>query len=117
MKCIPECGYKEKPDNLPRLTRHLGECLDHGACKKLEKDPAVIWKDGEFTVVKKTTKKDRVFEVKVIKKEKLQLTDAQIKTQADYVKKPQVTQGGVSDNLTKPAAKRLKAELPEELQA
>lgn len=61
MKCVIECGYQQKPDNLEVLSKHLEQCLISGACSTLEKGPYVIWKDGEFSVVSKVTKKDRIF--------------------------------------------------------
>lgn len=61
MKCLNECGYQQKPDNLTVLTKHLEQCLSSGACKGLENGPFVIWKDDEFSVVDKVTKKDKIF--------------------------------------------------------
>ena len=115
MKCIPSCGYSEKPDNLTKLTRHLEDCLDHGACSKLKKDPFIVWKDGEFTVSPKVTKKDRVFEVSLKKKETLKLKETQIKKVTEYAREVRVSPGTVSDNIAKPAKKRLKADIPDEL--
>jgi hypothetical protein len=83
MRCIDECGYKQKPDNLEILTRHIEECLAYGACQRLTKDPFVIWKDGEFAVVKKVTKKDKIFPITLIKKEAVELTEDMIKTIAE----------------------------------
>ena len=118
MKCIPSCGYSEKPDNLKRLTRHLEDCLSTGACSRLPKDPFVIWKDGEFTVATKKTKKDRVFDVVLVKKEALELKPTQIKTPSEYRKKPEITQGTIEETVrTKKPVKKLKAKLPDELQA
>lgn len=75
MKCLPECGYNEKPDNLQRLERHLQECLSDGAFSKLDVKPTVIWKDGEFTVVTKFGKKDQVFEVNPVAREPFEVEE------------------------------------------
>jgi hypothetical protein len=61
MKCLIECGYEQKPDNLEVLTKHLEQCSTNGACSALDKGPYVIWKDGGFSVVSKVTKKDTIF--------------------------------------------------------
>lgn len=116
MKCIPSCGYSEKPDNLNRLVRHLEDCLSTGASKRLKKDPYIIWKDGEFTVSEKKTKKDRVFDVQLKRKVALELKETQIKRVTDYAKEIQVTPGTVSDTVKKPA-KRIKADIPDELKS
>ena len=115
MKCIPECGFNEKPDNITKLTRHLEECLDSGPCSKLKKEPFVIWKDGEFTVSQKKTKKDMSFEIDLVRKEKIQLKPTQIKTGSDYVQNVNVTQGALSDTLVEKPARRLKAEISDDL--
>ena len=83
MKCLDECGYQQKPDNLDTLVRHIEECLAEGACQRLKKDPFVIWSDGEFAVVEKVTKKDRVFPITLIKKEPIELTEDMVKTVAE----------------------------------
>ena len=80
MRCIEACGYNTKPDNLNLLKAHLEECLAKGACKTLKKNPSVVWKDGEFVVVEKTTKKDRVFPIELAKRESVELTPELIKT-------------------------------------
>jgi len=103
MKCIEDCGYKSKPDNLDVLKSHLEECLRSGASRRLKKDPVIIWKDGEFTVAEKATKKDRVFNVELVKKEPIQLTDDMIKKPSDYITEPT---GVNQESLT--AAKRKK---------
>lgn len=83
MKCIDGCGYQQKPDNLNSLVRHIEECLTEGVCQRLKKDPFVIWKDGEFSVVEKVTKKDRVFSINLIKKETINLTENMIKMSSE----------------------------------
>lgn len=84
MKCIPDCGFQSKPDNLKVLTRHIEDCLSTGACRRLKKDPFVVWRDGEFTVIeKKPLKKDRVFPVELIHKKPIELTEDKIKTAAE----------------------------------
>jgi len=88
MKCIEDCGYRAKPDNLDILKSHLEECLRSGASRGLKKDPVIIWKDGEFTVAEKATKKDRVFDVQLTKKEPVKLTEDLIKKPSDYITEP-----------------------------
>jgi hypothetical protein len=80
MRCIDECGYKQKPDNLEILTRHIEECLAYGACQRLTKDPSVVWRDGEFAVVEEPNKSDTYFPITLIKKEPVELTEDMIKT-------------------------------------
>jgi hypothetical protein len=80
MRCIDDCGYKQKPDNLEILTRHIEECLAYGACQRLTKDPSVVWRDGEFAVVEEPSKSDTSFPITLIKKEAVELTEDMIKT-------------------------------------
>lgn len=59
MKCLPECGYQESPDNLLTLTRHVQSCsVAHPASEK-----SVIWADGQFNVVSEVTEDDTVIPV------------------------------------------------------
>jgi hypothetical protein len=113
MKCIPECGFAQKPDNLPKLTRHLEDCLFTGPCSTLKTEPFIIWKDGEFTISKKKTKKDMVFEVNLIRKVAVELKDNQIKTPADYVNRVDVNQGPAS-NTIQASGPKIIADIPEE---
>ena len=111
MKCLEDCGYRAKPDNLDILKAHLEECLRSGASRRLKKDPLIIWKDGEFTVAEKATKKDRVFDVQLIKKEPIKLTEDMIKTPSDYITEPtDVNQESLSSakKTRKPATKKAK---------
>lgn len=59
MKCLPECGYQESPDNLLTLTRHVQSCsVAHPASEK-----SVVWADGQFNVVSEVTEEDTVIPV------------------------------------------------------
>jgi hypothetical protein len=102
MKCIDGCGYNQKPDNLDTLARHIEECLVDGVCQKLKKDPYVVWKDGEFSVVEKVTKKDKIFPITLIKKEAIELTEDMIKTPADIaeVRARRVNMGAITGKNT-----------------
>jgi len=109
MKCTEDCGYKAKPDNLDVIKAHVEECMRSGALRRLKKDPVILWKDGEFTVAEKALKKDRVFDVTFIKKEKMTLTEDLIKTPADYVTEPKVNPGGIEDFKKSEAKKKKNA--------
>lgn len=73
MKCIPECGYNHKPDNIQLLRRHLEDCLTDGATSRIGKEVFIVWKDGEFTVVTKKAKKDIEFPVEVKAREAFEI--------------------------------------------
>ena len=120
MKCIDACGYQEMPNNITRLQRHLASCLVNGPASKLKKEPKIIWKDGQFVVAVKTTKKDRVFEFDVQKNKPAELTPDKIKTGADIAKakvgKPNVSAGKISDRTVADTRKKLtKEDLPKDL--
>jgi hypothetical protein len=126
MRCIDECGYQHKPDNLTVLTRHVEECLAEGACGKLGIEPVVIWKDGQFNVVaaptdKRKKIKDTSFEITLIKKEPVEVTEDMKKSLREVNEaqrtKPKVTMGSISDTMTaeeKRTAKRKRAELKDD---
>ena len=59
MKCLPECGYQESPDNLLTLTRHVQSC----SVAKPASEKSVIWVDGEFHVVSEVTEEDTVMPI------------------------------------------------------
>lgn len=116
MKCLEDCGYNAKPDNLDILKAHVEICIKSGACRRLKNEPVVIWKDGGFSVVEKAKKNDRVFDVKFIKKVPIELTEELIKKPSEYVFEPNVTPGGIEDSRPKPKPKKTaKAKKTEEL--
>lgn len=51
MKCIPECGFVQKPDNIMTLQKHMQDCFLNGAMKDIDDAPAIVWKDGELHIV------------------------------------------------------------------
>lgn len=62
MKCLPECGFQELPNNMTGLVRHMQQCDLDGPLKNIE-TPTVVWRDGEFVVVAAAKKKETVFDV------------------------------------------------------
>jgi hypothetical protein len=112
MKCLDECGFHERPDNIPRLQRHLEECRATGASSRLSTEPTIIWKDGEFTVVAEATKKDNVFDIPIPKREAVELDESKIKTAADVaralISSPNITRGSISDSTTDTTKKVVK---------
>jgi len=59
MKCLPECGYQESPDNLLTLTRHVQSC----AVAQPASAKSVVWANGEFNVVSEVSEDDTVIDV------------------------------------------------------
>lgn len=61
MKCLPECGYIESPNNILTLTRHVQQC----SVAKPASEKSVIWSDGEMVVVATAdvSEEDTVFPV------------------------------------------------------
>ena len=58
MKC-EFCSWSQKPDNMPAVKTHV-ESHHKGM------DPLVVWRNGEFVVAKKVTKKETLFDVGVV---------------------------------------------------
>lgn len=50
MKCIPQCGFSQKPDNLIILQKHMHACSLTGALRHFDVEAGVVWRDGELTV-------------------------------------------------------------------
>ncbi len=65
MRCLPSCGWQEKPESTRNLIKHVESCQYCVPADRL----IVIWKkkDHEFVVVEKVTKKDHVIEEIVFK--------------------------------------------------
>ena len=62
MRCLPECGYQQMPNNGPILVLHMHDCDLDGPLKNIE-TPLVVWRDGEFVVTGKAGKKDFVYDI------------------------------------------------------
>ena len=50
MKCIPECNYSAKPDNITVLNHHMLDCYIHGAMTDITEEPGIVWRNGELHV-------------------------------------------------------------------
>ncbi len=50
MKCIPECDYNVKPDNITVLNHHMQDCYINGAMKDITGDLGIVWRSGELHV-------------------------------------------------------------------
>jgi hypothetical protein len=50
MKCIPECNYNVKPDNITVLNHHMLDCYIHGAMTDITEEPGIVWRNGELHV-------------------------------------------------------------------
>lgn len=61
MKCLPECNYSELPNNAIVLRRHMEACSLDGPLKTVE-DPKVVWRDGEFVVVRQPEEGEATFD-------------------------------------------------------
>lgn len=73
MKCLPECGYSHLPNNAVQLKAHVEACFINGACKELSDAPLVVWREGEFFVVRSADKKEQIYDIGIIKpKEEVQ---------------------------------------------
>lgn len=60
MKCLPECNYSELPNNTHMLRRHMEVCSIDGALKDVE-SPDVVWRDGEFVVVRQAEEGEQTY--------------------------------------------------------
>jgi hypothetical protein len=67
MKCI--CGYSHLPNNTLVLKSHIEDCLSDGPLSRVDKDPIVVWRNGEFQVVFEVGEDDAVFDVGYVKPE------------------------------------------------
>lgn len=61
MKCIPQCGYRQLPDNLLTLKKHVEHCLSNGAMRTITVEPAIIWRDNELAVTLAASTDDMIF--------------------------------------------------------
>ena len=62
MRCLPECGYQQMPNNGPVLVLHMHDCDLDGPLKNIEA-PLVVWRDGEFVVTGKAEKGEPVYDI------------------------------------------------------
>ena len=65
MKCL--CGYSQMPNNIAILQHHIQDCMVSGALKGIVPDPVVIWRDGEFHVVKEASETEQVIETTIVR--------------------------------------------------
>lgn len=65
MKCL--CGYSQMPNNVATLQNHMQDCMVSGPLKGLIPDPVVIWRDGEFHVVKEASETEQVIETEIVR--------------------------------------------------
>lgn len=65
MKCL--CGYSQMPNNIAILQHHMQDCMVSGPLKGLTPDPVVIWRDGEFHVVKEASETEQVIETSIVR--------------------------------------------------
>lgn len=70
MKCLPQCGWQEMPNNLVHLKRHLQACVQNGPWSEKESDPVVVWRDGAFETVIEAEEGERTFSVGPFNKRK-----------------------------------------------
>ena len=59
MKCISECDYNVKPDNITVLNHHMQDCYINGAMKDITGDLGIVWRAGELHVTM-TAKEDDI---------------------------------------------------------
>ena len=62
MKCLPDCGFNHMPNNVFILAMHMSDCDLDGPLKDVA-EPAVVWRDGTFTVVRKAEAGEHTYDV------------------------------------------------------
>lgn len=60
MKCLSECGFNEMPNNAVILRRHMEVCSNDGPLKSVE-SPDVVWREGEFVVVRQAEEGEQTY--------------------------------------------------------
>jgi hypothetical protein len=95
MKCLPECGYSHLPNNAVQLKAHVEACFINGACKELTDVPLVVWRDGEFFVVRSTDKKEQLYDIGIVmpKEEVKEVVDVVL----DYEDEKSSMSSGIED--------------------
>jgi hypothetical protein len=67
MKCV--CGFKQKPDNVIVLKRHIEDCMLTGPLKDVYPDPAVVWRNHEFTVTTQVEEDEAIMDIGFVRPE------------------------------------------------
>ena len=62
MKCLDSCGFNHMPNNAFVLAMHMSDCDLDGPLKDVP-EPAVVWRDGTFTVVRKAEPGEQTYDV------------------------------------------------------
>lgn len=70
MKCL--CGFSQLPNNGPLLKIHVESCMVDGACKDLGKAPSIVWRDGEFVVVRAPEEGEQTYDIGVTEPKSLE---------------------------------------------
>lgn len=65
MKCL--CGFSQMPNNTVILGKHMQDCMVSGPLKGLIPDPVVVWRNGEFVVVKNAEEGENIVDVPVVR--------------------------------------------------
>lgn len=58
-----QCGYQEKPDNMPRLMTHVQTCKNTQDPEKVK----LVWRTGQITATLKSKKSEMHFPEKIQK--------------------------------------------------
>ena len=61
MKCV--CGFKQKPDNVIVLKRHIEDCMLTGPLKDVYPDPVGVWRNHEFTVTTQVEEDEAIMDI------------------------------------------------------
>jgi len=62
MKCLDSCGFNHMPNNVFILAMHMSDCDLDGPLKDVAK-PAVVWREGTFTVVREPASDEQVYDI------------------------------------------------------
>ena len=62
MRCLPECGYQQMPNNGPILVLHMQDCDLDGPLKHIE-TPLIVWREGEFVVTGGAQNEEKVYDI------------------------------------------------------
>jgi hypothetical protein len=68
MKCLPECGFDQLPNNGPILVLHMHDCALNGPLKNVE-TPIIVWRDGGFAVVRESEEGEQIYDLGYERKE------------------------------------------------
>lgn len=67
MKCV--CGFKQKPDNVIVLKKHIEDCMLTGPLKDVYPDPVVVWRNSEFSVALAADEGEAVMDIGFVRPE------------------------------------------------